>query len=198
MKGNRDIVIVEIDRTHETLVDCGGVELQIDVDFNQTGHARIYGIVRGLPVLSSKPEYEDVLDIGDTVYFHYNVVEDSHILENLYGVSIDRIFAVEKGECKCLHAVGDWVLLKPHSEYGEYSIVDGKMVELRKKGDLVIGIGEKQSAQMARVAYIADNDLGISAGMLVSVEPSFEFENTIAGEKYFCLRQEFVLGIINE
>ena len=198
MKGNKDCLLVEIERPYETLIDCGGVELQIDTEFDPTNHARIYGVVKGLPLAYSKPDSEGQIEVGDTIYFHYNVIEDSHIEGKLYSVNYERIFAVEKGDCKCLHAVGDWCLLEPDMEHGEFQMVDGKSVELQKKGDLVVGIGGKKSAYTARVNLISNVLAGISPGDLVYVEPDFEFENTIKGRKYFCTEVKYILGIAHE
>ena len=197
MKGVKDVVIVEIEKTHEDVLQCGSLKLEFDPDYNPTGNARIYGTVTGLPARYSDTEYEGQLQKGDTVYFHFNVVEDSHIEGNQYGVLFERIFAVEKGECKCLNAVGNWCLLKADMEHGEKVLVDGKKVEVRKKGDLIVGIGKNQSAEVARVAYIRDNQLGVQNGDLVALEPDFEFENIIKGEKYFCNKQEYILAVIN-
>ena len=196
MNGVKDVFIVEVDRPSEDLIDCGGVELQLDTNFRPEENARIYGVVKGLPMSYSCLDKQGQVELEDTVYFHYNEIATSQIEGRLYAIDFDRVIAVEKGDCKCLHAVGDWCLLKPHSEYGERELVDGKMLELRKKGNLVVGLGEKQSAVTARVSYIRENDMNVHPGDIVAMEPGFEFKNKIKGEDYFCNKQEYILAIM--
>lgn len=198
IRGNRDKVIVKIEKPYEDTVQYGNLELAVDPEFNPTQQAKIYGEVVGIAVSYSDEKYEDTISIGDKVYFHFNVVDDSHFMDDLYSVEVDRIFCAIHGGT--IVPYGDWCLLKPHKEHGEYEVINGKRIEVRKSASsgIITGIGSKASAEMAIVAHITDNHYGVRSGDLVYVPPHFEFENEIEGEKFFCVRKTDILGKIDK
>ena len=182
--------IVEIDKPYENEVELeGGTTLVYDHKFNPTLNARIYGTVVAIaPSLS----FAEELRLGDTLYFHYNVVEDSHIDGDLYNVEEDRIFCYVRDGV--IHLVNDWALLEPYEEHNDIVEVQGKRVRARMRGDLVIGLQEKTSAEYAKVAHIGRNDKGVEQGDIVIMEPHFEFKNTIEGKEYFCSKTKHIIG----
>ena len=182
--------IVEIDKPYENEVELeGGTKLVYDHSFNPTLNARIYGtVVAVAPSLS----FANELEIGDTLYFHYNVVEDSHIDGDLYNVEEDRIFCYVRDGV--IHPVNDWAMLEPYEEHNDIVEVEGKRVRARMKGNLVIGLQEKTSAEYAIVAHIGTNEKGLKQGDIVVMEPHFEFKNTIEGKEYFCSKVKHIIG----
>jgi len=190
MNALRRRVIVEIDKPYENEVDLGGgTTLVYDHKFNPTLNARIYGTV---VAVSPSVSFAEELELGDRLYFHYNVVEDSRIDGDLYNVEEDRIFCyVRNGQIRMLK---DWVLLEPHEEHNDYVEFKGARIKARMKGNLVIGLQEKVSAEYAKVAYIGDNQMGLEGGEIVVMEPHFEFKNTIEGKEYFTSKQKHILG----
>jgi hypothetical protein len=182
-------VIVSIDKQYDDEIKLGDSTLYVDPAFTPTEKARIYGDV---VAVSENVSFANELAVGHRVYFHYNVVEDSHIDEDLYNVEEERIFCkIENGEPVPL---GDWVLLEPYKEHNDTVNVDGKKVKVIVKGDLVVGLGEKTSAELAKVSYIGSNDLNLEQGDIVVMLPNFEFKNEIEGKEYFTSKKQYIIG----
>lgn len=189
MNALRRRVIVEIDQPYENEVDFGHTKIVYDHNFNPTYNARIYGTV---VAVSPNLSFANELEVGDRIYFHYNVVEDSLIDGKLYNVEEDRIFCyVREG---VITMVNDWCLLEPHVEHNDVIDVQGKKVKARMKGDLVVGLKEEVSAEYAIVAHVGNNPLGVDVGDVVIMEPNFEFKNTIEGKEYFTSKTKHILG----
>ena len=72
--------------------------------------------------------------------------------------------------------------------------VNGKDVDVRMKGKLVVGINKKVMADKAQIAYISKNDMGLSKKDVVYITPDFEFKNEIEGKEYYCVRKKDLLG----
>lgn len=190
MRAIRKRVIVEIDQPYENEVELeGGTTLVYDHQFNPTQNARIYGTI--VAVAPNVSFYNEV-KLGDRVYFHYNVVEDSHIDGDLYNVEEDRIFCYVRDGV--IYPVNDWAMLRPYEEHNDVIEIKGTKVRARMKGDLVIGLQEKTSAEYAEVAHIGFNEKGLGQGDVVVMEPHFEFKNTIEGEEYFCSKVKHIIG----
>lgn len=180
MKSLKGKVIVKINQAYDDKIG----NIYIDKDFNPTNHARIYGEVVS--------EGQQELFKGDKVYFHYNVVEDSHIEKDLYNVDIDRIFcAVRNGK---IIMINDWCFIEPIDEHDEFIEVDGRKIHGNIKGGLVVGIGKKNKADKARVKYIPENELGLNPEDDVFLLPDWEFFNEIEGEKYATVRLDHIVA----
>tara|TARA_R100001198_G_scaffold37187_1_gene20235 strand:- start:6866 stop:7501 length:636 start_codon:yes stop_codon:yes gene_type:complete len=193
LKALRDSVIVKIDKPYNNEVEYGKLKLEVDVMFNPTHYARIYGEVYSMPRHLTDERY-GVIKEGDTVYFHYNVVDDSHLYGDYYSVDVERIFCtVRNGD---IIPLCEWVLVNPLVEERKTVNVGGKNVDVRMKGDLVVGINKKVMADKAQIAYISDNDMGLSNKDVVYIQPDFEFKNEIEGKEYYCVRKKDLLGKI--
>ena len=193
LKALRDSVIVKIDKPYNNEVEYGKLKLEVDVMFNPTHYARIYGEVYSMPRHLTDERY-GIIKEGDTVYFHYNVVDDSHLYGDYYSVDVERIFCtVRNGD---ILPLSEWVLVNPLVAERKKVNIGGKNVDVRMKGDLVVGINKKVMADKAQIAYISDNDMGLSKNDVVYIKPDFEFKNKIEGKEYYCVRKKDLLGKI--
>ena len=189
----RDSIIVKIEKPYDDEIKYGNLNLQVDVMFNPTSYARIYGEVYSMPRYLTDERY-GLIKEGDTIYFHYNVVDDSHLYGDYYSVDVERIFCtVRNGD---ILPLSEWVLVNPLVAERRKVNIGGKNVDVRMKGDLVVGINKKVMADKAQIAYISDNDMGLSKNDVVYIKPDFEFKNKIEGKEYYCVRKKDLLGKI--
>ena len=186
-----DSVIVRIEKTHEDEMSHGKLTLELDPMFNPTNNVRIYGTVEGIG------RDEKDLKVGDKVYFHYLVVDDSHIYDDLYNVDLSRIFCVVRDEK--ITMCRDWALFKPVEEKAkDVQVGNHKIAGTLTQSGLFKSATPKKSATRAKLCYIGQNDLMLQGGEVVYLLPKFEFENKIEGEVYYTCRQEYILGIDND
>ena len=180
MKSLKGKVIVKIEQAYDDKIG----NIYIDKDFNPTNHARIHGEV----VSDSQGDIQK----GDKIYFHYNVVEDSHIEKDLYNVEMDRVFcAVRDGK---IVMINDWCFVEPIEEQGEFIEVDGRKIHANVKGGLVVSTGRKNKADKAKIKHIPENDLGLHGDDDVFLLPDWEFFNEIEGEKYATVRLDHIVA----
>ena len=93
MRALKNKVLIEIEKKMEDTVTYGSMELHIDPMFKPQHNARIYGTVVGVS------DEEEELSLGDKVYFHYLVVDDSHAFDNIYTVdSVDEAMTLLTGK----------------------------------------------------------------------------------------------------
>ena len=186
MRAIRGKVLIEIEKKMEDTVKYGNMELMIDPMFKPEHNARIYGKVIGI----SKDEEE--LQIGDKVYFHYLVVNDSHVYGNVYSVLRERIFCYVRDK---IYPLGYWTLCLPfYDEKADIVEIDGKEVEVIKQGNIVTAVSRRPSAKRTRISKIGRNRLKLKNDDVVYCERGFEFENMIEGTNYYCVKQVDIVG----
>ena len=170
----------------EDTVQYGNMELHIDPMFKPEHNARIYGTVIGIS------DKEDQLRIGDKVYFHYLVVNDSHAYDDVYQVHRERIFCYVRDQ---IYPLGYWTLCVPfYDDKTDIVNVDGKDIEVIKMGNIVTAVAPRPSAKRTKISRIGKNRLRLKDNDVVYAERGFEFENDIEGTTYYCVKHNDIVG----
>ena len=186
MRALKNKVLIEIEKKMEDTVTYGSMELHIDPMFKPQHNARIYGTVVGVS------DEEEELSLGDKVYFHYLVVDDSHAFDNIYRVDRERIFCYVRDK---IYPLGYWTLCLPYyDQQGEIMNIDGKDMEVVKQGNIISAVTLRPSAKRTRISRIGKNKLRLRDNDVVYCERGFEFENDIEGTTYYCVKQSDIVG----
>ena len=199
-------VIVEVGKTLEDTVTFGSMTLYIDLEFNPTHHARIFGRVIALPDGRTWDEegntINDKVEVGDIIYFHYLVTSDETncIYGNYFKVPYYWIFcSVRNGN---ILPVGSWTLCEPLVE-GEYNTVEvgGRKIEATLSASgLVTSVSKIPSVDIAKVSFIG-NQTGedptplVAKGSTVVLAKNSNFVNKIEGKDYYTVKQQYILGV---
>lgn len=198
----RDFVLLRVDqktddRTPSGLYLYNGKLAFNDSTYNPNDRVRIYGEVVGLPKSLSNDamdysshllsECDIEVEIGDKAYFYYIAFSDENIINHegkMYlKIRYDSIICVVRnGEIK---TIAGHVLLIPAKKteiFLAYSV--------EKKRDLT-GV-----VFAAPTPYIGE-DIEFSKGDTVHFYQDSEFENEIEGNKYYVMRQEYIIAKVS-
>ena len=72
--------------------------------------------------------------------------------------------------------------------------IDGKDMEVVKKGNIISAVTLRPSAKRTRISRIGKNKLRLRDNDVVYCERGFEFENDIEGTTYYCVKQSDIVG----
>jgi len=188
MKSIGTKVIVKIEKKYEDEIKVGDTKLFFDPLFNPTQSAKIDGEI----VSDDRAPFKK----GDKCYFHFNVIEDSHMEGNLYNVEESRIFCVIRdGKIKMLN---NWVLVDPIKEHDEKVDVNGKEIAGKEVNGIIVEIGAKNKGDVARIKHIEENDLGLNIEDVVYLSPHWEFMNEIEGKEYGTVRLDDIIALAHD
>lgn len=197
MKAPKNKIIIRTDRKWYDSADLGGgKKIFIDTTFDREQYAAIEAeVVAASEVISKdilRKHIAPVVKPGDRIYFHYNqFLDDDNLFvfggEEYWMLDYETAFCVERdGE---LIAIGDYVLVSPPAAVELKSdllvFAEGWKTEMPKNLGTLKLIGPPPPNAPA---------LECVAGDTVWFQNNCEFENTIAGEKVWVMRQENLLG----
>lgn len=201
-----------------------GVTLFQDTTYSPEKHATICGTVQSIPQkLSNTPlgfeglvsDIEPIVEVGDKVYFHYNVVRPENRYEVdgkvVYQLHYSQVFCVVREffsvklnfEVKTtwyIIPVGSHVLLTPvYPEGVVIEEIDGVPVGVRKIGNIVIEANIQPYQDRAKIAFIGaplanQKKLPYKSGDVVMLSKYSDFKNTIEGVEYYVVKQIDLLG----
>lgn len=177
-------VYIDIEKETNDTMSINGQEMFLDTDFNRLWHARQYGKVKYRPRRFRKEAEDNVdLQIGDKVYVHHFVIENTHQVD-LYG---EKLYWVQYPMCFCVVRDGeitmlnDYILAKPVLEPEENYIT---------KSGLMI---KPEAEYIDRVVKIVktnhtSHEHGLEKDMVVTILRDADYEMEIEGEKYYVMR----------
>ena len=211
------VLIVEIESKYKKTEKVGNLELLLDlpkvtngeeVFHNKRNHiepkGRVIGIPTVQPIDTDGVEIVPVVKDGDEIYFRYmNIADDTSYLEKgvtdfserrVLRVPYHDVFAVVRdGE---VIPVGDWVLGEKYID-GEGEDVDMGVTTIKVKytaSGLIESINDKPSINKAVVVHCNGDTL--RPGDIIFSKGGINFENEIAGKKYYCFLGDFQVDAI--
>ena len=187
MKPLDGYIFVSVKQKLSDTIKYGTLELYIDPAFKPEFHSPVTGIVEGV-----HDGIDDNIKVGRRIYFDYKSVgpDEQEFMVNGKVVYIIPVYfllcVIVDGEVKML---GDRVFCNSiEVEGSEESECEGI---IRKSATGIIeAINLKHDLEKAKVAFIGENDLGISNGDVIYYEKASDDEYEIEGKKYFVMRQE--------
>lgn len=205
-KSPSNTVIVEVGQRLDDTIKVGKTTLYIDPEFNPTHYARIYGRVVAVPEGScydeSGKKINKVVEVGDTIYFHYLVTNDEAncIFGNYYRVPYYWIFCAVR-DSRIL-PVGSWTLCEPvPAQKLDEIMVDGiKINAAISPTGIVTSVTKADSVDYAKLAYVGDplcgdDPLEAQPGEIVLLEKNSNFLNKIEDKDYYTVKQKYILGV---
>tara|TARA_R110000803_G_scaffold88983_1_gene156084 strand:+ start:5953 stop:6540 length:588 start_codon:yes stop_codon:yes gene_type:complete len=189
-----DIFVVELEKQfHDTVTTDSGLELYVDVRFNEFEHRVTEG-----PVVCAPIKYNTGVKKGDTLYFHHLVVvnegqaltgDDNHYLVRYdpnHTINNQAIAYKSKktGEVKPLMG---WSLL----EFVEQE-------ELELKSEVIELVNKKETLPTkGRVAFDSPwlYSLGVKKGDVVGFKQNRDYRITIEGKEYYRTRAEDLMYV---
>jgi len=172
--------------------EVGDTMIHFVMCFNDIDKTIRYGTVVSKPDL-----YDTVLEVGDIVYFHHNIVKrkksmdgkDMHGTyeinrqEGLYGCPLDQIYGIQRGdEFFCLEP---FCFVKP---------VKNEIVQ--KKGEVLTVNQYTEKPNLGTIKY-GNKELaakGYNEGDNVVFKNDAEYEFKIKGEKLYRMRTRQIIG----
>lgn len=165
------------------------------------------GIVVGVPL--GMYEYSEIVpevQVGDRVYFHYNAISEmSRVLLEYsqdydHSIPYSMIFcAVRNGE---IIMIGSRVLCEKYYDPDiTFEEINGVVIPVKKsKSGIIMEMNVKHNPHKAVLRHIGNPLRGqkrvdARPGDLVYYEKDADFENTIEGREYLCMKQENLLAI---
>lgn len=197
----RDFVLLKVDqktddRTPSGLYLYNGKLAFNDGTYNPNDRIRIYGEVVGVPgsLSNAAMDYSSHLlsdcdmevRVGDKAYFYYIAFNESNIIEHegqmFLQVRYDSIICVIRdGEIK---TVAGHVLLTPAKKTEIYLLHS-----IEKKRDLTGIVAAAPSPYRGE-------EMEFEKGDTVHFYQDSDFENEIEGNKYYVMRQEYIIAKI--
>ena len=176
-------VLVKVPETYEREKDIGGIKIALSNQVDDVKDTIRYGEVLSVPIL-----FETNLKIGDTIYFHHNVIrkptkitseyEYTHGMfdfdrsKGLYQCPLELIYAIERdGEVMALEP---WCYIAP-LDY------DGK--EDRMVGFGIVKYGNKQL-----------DELGYVEGTKIIYSKDSDYTFDIKGEHLYRMQTKDIIG----
>lgn len=195
----RDIVLLKVDQKTDDKTPSGlylynGKLAFNDDTYNPNDRIRIYGEVVGIPSsLSSDAmnfsqhklnECDIEVLVGDKAYFYYNVFNESNIIQHegqMYlKVRYDSIICVIRdGQIK---AIAGHVLLTVKKKTEIYLLHSIEKVQ------------DRTGVVAAVPTPYHGDDQELEVGDTVHFYQDSEFENEIEGNKYYVMRQEYIIA----
>lgn len=177
--------------------EVGGHTIYKDIENTQdTWRFSISGEVAAVPENLSKENpfnpyvegIKQVIEVGMICWFHFNTFQEENLVmingERFYSCDYSGVFAVQEKPNSDLIMVGGWVLVEPIKEGGNLgSLIDPNEKVLSGTG-IVRHIGEPRTGHELNPAP--------KAGDRIWFKEVNEFENEIAGKKYWCVRQSAI------
>lgn len=208
MKENRSIaktsddLIVKLEQAYHEEIEYGELKLQIDPLFRKWENAVRQGEVISVPKVN-RYGIENEVNPGDTIFFHYNVVDECseneiEINEEIYyKVPYIHVFCVLKDDD--IKMIGGRVFCEPIYD-DDIEMVDGMLV--KKQGGIITEVNVGHNSKKARVAYIGSpskgsSKLDVKPGDVIFYEKNADFENTVNGKTYFCMKQDDIICVVD-
>jgi co-chaperonin GroES (HSP10) len=168
-------------RFQDELVTESGLHLYYDSSYKPEENSTIVGEVVGIPAKHDKENYSDDfqfnVQVGDKLYFHYNVVmrEENCIDKDIWMVDyFDAIALVRDTK---IVPVGSYVLIEPINEKIETTLI----------------VPDTVDTESCRGIVVASNDPEIPEGSEVEYEEVGKFWNVIEGRRLYCMFNSNVL-----
>jgi co-chaperonin GroES (HSP10) len=182
-------ILVKIEkRFNDEVVTESGIRLYKDTTFKPEENSTIQGEVVSLPAKHDRKSYSDDfqfnVQLGDKLYFHYNVVLNWENCLEIDGQEVwmvdyfDAIAVVRDGK---IIPVGSYILLEPVLE------------EMKSEFIIIPELAKTKEGNRGRV--VASNDPEIPAGAEVEYEAVGKFWNVIEGKKLYCMYNSNILFI---
>jgi co-chaperonin GroES (HSP10) len=202
-----DNLLVEVDWEwrNEITTKSGVVGVVWEDDRNRAIGAQRKGVVTNVPRGISQHHYlsliQQKVEIGDTVYFHFNSVsEDTKVQLSVYDkpsylVHLENVFAILRNGKIIMYA--DRVFCEPVFDDDIVTLEDGMKVKKSKSG-IITQINVSHNMKRAILSHIGyplkgRNKTEVEPGDKVYYEKDADFENEIEGKVYFCMIQDDIL-----
>lgn len=177
---NRIFVQIE-KRFQDEIVTDSGLRLYKDTSFKPEENSTIEGVVTHIPLkVTKQPDFYHNVQVGDKLYFHYNVVMDE---SNCIVVDGEQYWMVEYFHAiarvrEDVKPVGEYVLVKPIQEEVNSTIV---LPDHLKKVEGTKGV------------VYASNHPELAEGDIVEYEKRGKFWNVIEGERVYCMGIRYIM-----
>lgn len=170
-------IIITIEKKFNDELSFNGSKIFLDTSFNPEWNVIPYGIVHSVPLRDLDVDgFVCNVEVGDKLYFNYNVVmDDSNLIEHdgqEYWL-VDYYMALAVSRDGVIIPVGEHILIEPIVEEVTHDFLI--IPELAKK--IVTDRGK----------VFASNDPEIPVGSVVEFDPVGKFENEIDGHKLFVM-----------
>lgn len=192
MKAINNHYLVEIEKEAEDMVG----RFFIDPAFKPEDHARIYGTVTAVPDKLTGPYkgMDQIIEVGDRVYFHYLVVNNDHAFDKIWKVEYRNILCfVRDGE---IRPAWNWFMCQPvwDEVVEDIELPDGTSIKgVVGSSGLITKTNPQPSGIKAKVTHIEGHE-DVETGDLVIVEPPFHFTNKIEGEDFYFSEKDYILA----
>ncbi len=217
-------VLIRPSEEHQGVITSNGNSLLIDTSYELNNHAVMSGVVVALPehLLYSRDRHGEVdsvecdaemeLQIGDTVWFHHNLIENcvdnEEVIKDDSGYLVsgnyDMLYMAKRGEE--IIPINGWCLVEPVSD------------EISNKILLPDNLIRQHSLKKGRVAYVGepvreyrdetdfrDDEVKISAGDLIIFLPysdipiEYDLHASIDGrQRFYRMQRRDILAVIEE
>ena len=160
----------------------------------------VVAIPRGLSDHHALVGIQDNLEVGDTVYFHFNSIDEESRMEidvlerPNYLVHLGSVFCfVRHNQIKMY---GGRVLAE--ALYDDDVVDEGGIKVKKTKSGIIAEINVTHNVKKARLAHIGNPlahqpVLDVAPGEVIYYAKDADFENEIEGQKYFVFYQEDIL-----
>lgn len=190
-------VLVEVPETYlDYKTTDKGKRMYVENRTNNVVNTIRHGIVRSVPIM-----YKHIIEVGDDIYFHHNIVrtvKDWHgnmknkmfafdPSENLYRCPLTEVFAIVRG-CE-FKAVAPTCFIKPIKEADETKVGNIYRINI-----------EEEKTHYGIVKY-GNEELeakGIHEGDKVIFKTDSEYTYHIFGEKLYRMKTSQVLALVKE
>lgn len=161
---------------------------------------KVLALPRGLSNSFNVKGIQETLQVGDTVYFHFNSIDaesrvDLDVREKpSYLVHIGSIFcAVRDGH---ITMVGGRVLAE--AIYDDDVVDDGGIKVKKTKSGIITEINVKHNVKKATLSHIGlpkrgEQTIDVAPGDVIYYAKDADFENEVEGKPFFVFYQEDIL-----
>lgn len=182
MKSVYNKIFVTIDKKFQDEVTTeSGIKFYKDPTYNPEDNSTTFGTVTHIPEQVDKKnvskEFKHNVQVGDKLYFNYNVVMDPDNCVEIGGVeywTIDYWNAIALVRDEKVIPVGDYILVDP-------------IVEEEVKSSLLYIPDHIAKKEKTRGIVFASNDPDIPVGADVEYEKVGKFWNIIEGKRVYCM-----------
>lgn len=209
----KDYVIVQIEKERQDEIKHGSLKLEAPVGWNEHGinafrYAQTKGVVAGVP--DSEERIDRELQVGDTVYFHYNAIKTNRVRNKLdidgelyYRFFSDMIFV--KVRDGVITPLNDRALCKPIFDDPDVEEIEieGKMqkVKISEAGIITkvnAGGHNEKRAILTHIDPYHEEIYGDAVGKVIHYDRHADFEIEIEGEKFFVMLLEDISAVEEE
>lgn len=184
-------IIINVEKRFVDEIEFNGEMIYFDPSFNPEHNVIPSGTVVGIPmrdpqILHMSPEFFFNVQVGDKLYFNYNVIMDE---TNLIVNDGKEYWLVDYYQA--LAIVRDGKILP----VGEHILIEPQEVEVSSDTIIIPDTAKTKVSGYGRV--FASLDSAIPNGSIVAFEEQGMFENIIEGKKLFVMYYSNILALKN-